>query len=284
MSGFRDLETDISRVIRMANSTAAFVLSFVLLTYLGFWSMALAAKFFKISSVVYYYGIKFILNDKIWTRFNIIFIFASPVVLQLLWAFLSLFLFDKFENRHTIWTLFLIWNYALGIIFASSHFISAVLGFAEYNSPFYHTIAVVFAWFNVPKGFAITALIGASIAMVYLSITTIRPFLRMAFSFTKLNKLSRKRRYYLEIAFAPAIAGWLFCMYYSFPMNFYITALVGLLIFIVQAINIYALNFTQITIDEVLRYQFLQKLSFPLILVTSLILIAIFFIRTGVNF
>lgn len=280
----REKESDIKRLGRIVNSTMAFCISFVLITYIGFWAMALTARIFGINSTVYYYGIKFILNDVDWTRLNIMLIFFSPVFFQTLWGLISLYLFYQTEKRHSIINLVFLWSYKLGIVLGLSHFVSALLGFNEYDSPFYHTLAVVFAWLRIPKTLVIGGLIAAVVLMTYLSITTVRPFLRMSFSFTKVNQNSRKRRFYVELVCIPAIIGSLACIYYTFPYNFYMTVLNTILLLFILSVNLYVLNFTSITIEEIHRFHFIQKTNLPLFLVMSVLLTVIYFIRGGVNF
>lgn len=280
----REKESDVKRLGRIVNSTFAFCLSFVLITYIGFWAMALSARVFGINSTVYYYGIKFILNDVHWSRFNILFIFASPVFFQLLWGLISLYLFYKTEKRHSIINLVFLWSYKLGIVLGLSHFVSALLGFNEYDSPFYHTIAVVVSWLRMPKAIVIVGLIAAVSIMTYLSISTIRPFLRMSFSFTKVNQNSRKRRFYLELVCIPAIVGSFVCTYYTFPYNFYMTVLNAILLLFILCVNLYVLNFTSITIEEIHRFQFIQKINLPLFVILSITLTVIYFVRGGINF
>src|SRR5438046_2005384 len=101
------------RLTRIVNSTACFSLAYILITYLFWFVMGLAGLLLKLDSFVYYYGIKYVMNDRDWSRLKITFIFSSGPLFCLFLGLLCLFLFQRLKDFKSIFNVFLIWTFVI---------------------------------------------------------------------------------------------------------------------------------------------------------------------------
>jgi hypothetical protein len=92
------------------NSTVIFILSYILV-YLFYWlTCMLAASFYGLDSILYYYDLKFNDHSPLWNRLNILVITGLPPFLSLL---LGLFLFQvvfKVKRFAGLQKLFILWT------------------------------------------------------------------------------------------------------------------------------------------------------------------------------
>ena len=206
-----------SRVSRTVNSTVCFSLAYVILTYLLWFVPGLTGLAYKFDSFVYYYGIKFILNGHGWTKLTAASLYASGSVCILALALTAIFLFSRLKEIRSIANLFFLWVFIVGISIFISQVIMAGIGMYHYNSIYYQGLAVSFAWLRIPASVVYTMDVLVIMLLVYIGVNSARPFLIFSFSFSKVNNLERRRRYFFETALVPYILGSLVTIVAIFP-------------------------------------------------------------------
>jgi hypothetical protein len=208
-----------SRASRTLNSTACFSMAYVILTYLLWLTTGLTGMLYKFDSIVYYYGIKFILNDHAWSRQKVAMVYSSGTLIMLILAMLAVFLFRRMKKIRTMLNVFFLWIFIIGISIFMSQFIIAAFGLYHYNSIFYQGLAVSFAWLRIPLSvvYVLNALV--VLFIIYMGVNCARPFLIFSFSFSKVNNLARRRKYFFEIALVPYILGSLITIVAIFPKD-----------------------------------------------------------------
>ena len=209
-----------------------------------------------------------------------VFIYTSCSVETLFLGLFSLFFFDKVKHLKNSISLFLLWVFVVGCSFFSAQLIIASLGHGQYNSPYYQNFAVVFAWLRIPTAVVYFLNIPFAVILVYFAVNTGRPFLALAYSYTKVNKLSRRRRFFLETLIVPFFIGCLVTTLLTFPMNIFVHAIYLGIIAIYLGIGWYALAYIEILKDAVLKYKGLQTLN-PYLLFMLALFIALVVVTWG---
>lgn len=232
--------------------------------------MAVVGKLFKLDANLYYFGIRFLLNGNKWSKLKVSIIYSTYPFFALLFGLLMLFLFDKIKRKPLVLNVFFVWCFVIGTSFFAAQGIIASFGANEFNSPFYQNFAVVYAWWFLPVPFVYAINILFVVLMLYFSINYPKLFLRFSYSFSKVNKSSRRRRYFIETAVVPFILGAIVTSAITFPMNIFIHAIYLLVIGISLLISWVALFYLEILQDEVLKYKVLQKFSFAILFVFAL--------------
>jgi len=272
------------KLARIFNSTVSFSLAYVIITYGGYFSMAVVAKIFKFDANVYYYGIRFLMNGHKWSRLKISFIYSAYPLFALLFGLLMLWIFNRAKKKPALLNVFLLWCFVIGTSIFSAQGIIAAFGANEFNSPFYQNFAVVFAWFFLPPPFVYALNIVFVALILYFSINYPKLFLSFTYSFSKVNKSSRRRRYFIEVAIVPFILGTLVTSAVTFPMNIFVHAVYIMIIGISLLISWVALFYLEVMQDEVLKYKILQKYGFPMLVVLAFVIGFIKFSWRGIFF
>jgi hypothetical protein len=257
-----------NRLARTVNSAACFSIAYVLLTYLYWFVTGLVGRLFSFDSFIYYYGIKFILNNHSWTRLKIIFIYSAGPFFMLYLALLCLFLYSRLKSIKTLLNVFFLWVFIVGISIFLAQFVIAALGIYEYNSLYYQGLAVTFAWLKLPTFLVYLMNVSMFVFMVYFGINSGKRFLVFSFSYSKVNSLVRRRKYFFETAMVPFILGALITIMAVFPKDpsakgvlvllgsthiIYIT-IIGLIL----GIGWLALAYIEISKPELVRYKSFQ--------------------------
>ncbi len=258
-------ETWDSKLFRLVNSTLCFCIAYMIITYSCFFFSGMVAKLFNYQTDVFYHSIKFFLHQKEWKKLSVTIIFSTPVVVMFLFGMLALYLNFKVRKLTNNFNLILIWMFVIGTTMACMQGFIANLGLGEYNSPFYQNLAIVFSWFFIPEALAYLFTIVSVFVFLFFVTRFIRPFLALSYSYSKVNKLSRRRKYFFETAVAPYIIGALITSYVTFPMNMYVHVIyivaIGLALFLAWL----ALFYIDIEQDFVYKYKRLQKIDYFLI-------------------
>jgi len=247
---------------RIFNSTLCFSLAYAIITYGGFFAMSIVGKFFRFDANLYYFGIRFLLNGHKWSKFKVSVIYSTYPVFALLFGLAMLYVFDRTKRKPAVANVFLLWAFVIGTSFFTAQGIIASLGANEFNSPFYQNFAVVNAWWFLPVPLVYATNIFFAALLLYFSINYPKLFLSFSYSFSKVNKSSRRRRYFLETAVVPFILGAAVTTAITFPMNIFIHGVYLLVIGVSLLISWVALFYLEIMKDDVLKYKTLQKLSF----------------------
>lgn len=208
-----------SRISRTINSTACYTLAYILLTYLLWFVTGIAGRLYKFDSFIYYYGIKFILNGHAWSTLKVAVVYSSGPVVVLALAMLSLFLFNRMKDIRTLLNVFFLWVFITGTGIFVSEVIIADLGYRNYSSIFYQGLAVSFSWLRMPSFVLYLLNVLAVISIIFTGTNSARPFLAFSFSYSKVNNLKRRRKYFFETVITPYIAGSLLTIVAVFPKD-----------------------------------------------------------------
>jgi hypothetical protein len=151
MSMGRSHEKWFERMFRVINSTVCFSLAYIFITFSSWFVMGLAGLLIRFDSFIYYYGIKYIHNDRDWTKLKVSFIFSSASLYCLGLGLFCWFLFRRLKNFKMLFNIFLVWVFIIGTTMFCSQALIAILGANKYASPFYQNWAVVYAWWHLPS-------------------------------------------------------------------------------------------------------------------------------------
>ena len=258
------------KLARIFNSTICFSLAYSVITFGGYLAMALVGKVFKYDANIYYFGIRFFLNGHKWSNLKITLIYSTYPLFALFFGLLMLYIFDRVKKKPAILNVFLVWCFVIGTAIFASQGIIASLGANEFNSPFYQNFAVVYAWWFLPVPFVYAMNIVFFALMLYFSINYPKLFLRFSYSFSKVNKSSRRRVYFIETAIVPFVLGAIATTAITFPMNIFVHAVYLMAIGVSLMLSWIALFYLEVQQDEVLKYKVLQKFGFVMLFALAL--------------
>ena len=278
MSGHSSSEKWHSRLSRVINSTICFSLAYIVITYLFWITMGMMGKVFRFDSFVYYYGIKYILNDRDWTKLSITFLYSSGPFFCLTFGLLCFFTFHKLKGIKVLFNVFLLWGFIIGTSIFTAQSLIASLGAGDYLSPFYQNFSVVYSWWHIPVPVVYMFNIPFLFLFALFAVNYAKPFQLLAFSYLKVNTESRRKRYYLETVMAPFILGAGITTAITFPMNIFVHAIYIMTIAAGLLIGWISLSYIETPRESILKYPTLQSIN-PFFL--FLLLVLIFFVYTG---
>ena len=267
----------------MANSAMAFCIAYIAVTALFFLATALMGKVFGFEATVFYYGVKFSNAMDKWGRLNITLIYSIGVLVTLFAGIFSAYLFYKLKKRNLVLNLVFVWGMIISGSIISAQGLIMIMGAEEYNSPFYQNLAVVAAWLRIPSLLSNVLAFPFFIFGAFLTLYYSRPFLTMAYSFHKVNKTSRKIKFFVETSLIPFLPGAVIVLLTTFPHNMWVTIVYIAFIGFSLLLSIVALRLQMIKTDEMLRYENLQKINFPLIVILGLMLTFIYLTWQGLH-
>ncbi len=280
----RGREVWYSKLFRIFNSAICFSIAYIAITQLYWVSMALVAKLFKFDSFIYYYGIKFMLNDQSWNHRNISLIYGTGPVFALMAGLLCLLFFYKLKRIPSLLNVLFLWGFVIGTGIFSTQALIASLGMNNYDSDFYQNLAVVFTWLKIPAFLVYLLNIPFAFMLIYFAANSGKPFLSLSFSYGKVNKLSRKRRYFFETVIVPFLLGGLITTVLTFPMNLSIHLLYLAVIAVQLLIAWYMLVHIEVLKEDVLRLKSLQVLNPFLVFFLVLAIITVLVTWKGLYF
>jgi hypothetical protein len=271
------------RLTRIVNSTVCFSLAYILITY-SFWlSMGFTGLLFRFDSFVYYHGIKFILNDRDWTKLKITAIFSSGPLLCLGLGLLCFFLFEKLKNLKSTLNLFLLWVFVIGTSLFTSQAVIAALAANKYASHFYQNFAVVYAWWHLPSSVVYLLAMPFLFLFLFFSVNYAKPFVTTAFSYSKVNTESRRKMYFLEMVIIPFILGAGITAGVTFPMNIKLHGVYMAVLGMSLVIGWISLKYNKVSKEEMLKYPSLQTLNPVFMFLLSLAIFFVFIGWKGIN-
>lgn len=261
-----------SKLFRILNSSICFSLAYTLITYGGYFAMGIVGKVFEFDANIYYYGVRFILNNQKWTKFKITFIFTTYPLFALIFGLLMLYIFNKGREVKTVLNLFFVWCFVIGASIFTCQGLVASMGANEFNSPFYQHFAVVFAWWFLPQPFVYMLNLPFIALFLYFTIHYPKMFLRFSYSYSKVNKVSRRRKYFIEIAVVPFIIGAVATTILTFPMNIFMHFIYLMFMALSLILGWVALHYLEVMRDDVLRYKSLQQFNYFLLVAIVLVM------------
>lgn len=287
MDQSKNTEQWYSKLFRVFNSAVCFSLAYLLLTYAFWFATGFASRIYKFDAKVYYYGIKFILNNHSWTATKVTLIYLAGPVFCLIAGLIARVAFRESKKEKTMISVFLLWLSIIGSCIFVAQGIVAILGAYQYQSSYYHGLAVVLSWWRVPM--FVIYLIGAGCIalLIYFAINYARPFLLFSYSYSKVNKLSRRRKYFFETAMAPFVLGAfitsLVTMTMSLPYNVNMPVHVIYLSVIAFALIVawYALSYIEVLKGDISRFKSLQQPNLVFVIFLGAVWVFIYFSFRG---
>jgi hypothetical protein len=261
-----------SKVSRVVNSVLAFCIAYMIVIGIFYLSTGLMGKIMGFDSTVYYYAAKINQDLVEWNLKNVVIIFSTGFLSVILTGVLSFVIFQNIKSKPFVINMILIWATVISSSIIAAHGLILVLGFTYYNSPFYISITIVFAWLRIPEPLTYFIALGLLVFGAFTALFFNRPFLQLSYSYSKVNKRSRRLKYLFETAFIPYLIGSVVLVFVTFPYNIWVTLIylgyVGITLFV-------ALTFSKnvnVEIDEIVRYKNLQSVNFFLVLFFFLLL------------
>ena len=175
-------------------STAYYIIAFLIIYIVYQVVTILVASYSHISGIWYYYQLKFPLNSPLYTRANLILIFASGPLVSLLLALASLKMFFVKKNFFKRFRLFFLWGFICGV---NMFFGAYIVGFIT-RTEFIYTSEWLFLSnvFDIEEiiftliSFGMLIVIGRIVTPLFLvssgSVTLIKPEFRLYFILSQL--------------------------------------------------------------------------------------------------
>jgi hypothetical protein len=191
---------------------------------------------------------------------------------------LFFYLFIQFKARVNLANLVFLW----GAVIAFSVFAAqGVLPCLEPGERLacYTNLTVVYTWLSVPMAIVYILSFFFVAFLAFFGIYASKHFLAFSYSFSKVSKTDRKRKYYFETVIVPYLLGCLVLLTFTkwtYPaINFKVVNMVYMTcIAFSLAISFLVININDMKSEEVLRYKSLQKTSPVLFMVFILLLLA----------
>lgn len=275
-----------SKFARIANSAMAFVIAYMLILFLFNIVTALMGKIFGFDSNISYAGVKFDIGRHKWDTVNVSLVWSIGTLFTGFLGGFFFYLYSQFKASVNLANLILLWGSVIAFSIVAAQ---GILPCVEPGKRLatYTNLTVVFAWLAIPHWLLFFIAFIFILFLAFCSIYTSKPFLALSYTFSKVNKTNRKRKYFLETAVLPyLLASFIILVYHQFSypaINFYVLntlylQCVGLSI----AISFLLINISDIKTEEVLRYKTLQTISPALFI--FFILLLIFFTATNKGF
>ena len=274
-----------SKLFRMLNSAICFSVAYILFTYAFWFATGFAGRLFKFDAFVYYYGIKFLLNNHSWDSGKVTLIYMTGPVFCLVLGLVCLFFYKKMESNKTMLNVFLVWAFVIGTGIFVGQGVVAVLGTYNYQSDYYQGLSVVYSWWKLPVFMIYVLNIPLLLLFLYFAINYARPFLLFAYSYAKVNKLSRRRKYFFETAIVPFVLGAVFTgmvtvtmdlpVHVNIPMHIIYMCVMGAALVLAW----FSISYVEVLKKDITRFKSFQtpNLAFAVLLGIVLVLVYISF-------
>jgi hypothetical protein len=250
--------------------------------------MGLAGRLYKFDAFVYYYGIKFILNSHNWDKIKIATVYSAGPISSLVLGIISMYFYSSSKNSNSLIKVFMLWGFIIGTSMFVAQGVVAALGAYNYHGYFYHNFAVVFSWWHLKPTTIYLINIPLFLMLTYFSINSLRPFLLFSYSYSKINRVSKRRKYFIETAIVPFLMGALITSLITTSLK--VPATINMpvhginlgVIAISLGISWYALTYIEILKDEIIRFKAFQDLNLTYIFLFAVVWMVIFVTIRGV--
>lgn len=280
-------EKNSSKAGRILNSAMAFVIAYLSIIILFYLFTALVGRAFGFDPQIYVYGIKFIVGRHRWATGNAFVIWSSGTVFIILVGRLCSFLHDMLSERLILFNLVALWGSIIAYALAAAQTLLPILtaGYDE-TSPFYTNLAIAFNFAGIPVWLLYVISLIAMLLLLAGTSRAGRTFLAFSYSFSKVNRRSRRRKYFVETALLPfAIGGVIILIFFHETYQFYNFDLQNLLymgvILLVLLLLLLLSGMSEVGQDDVLRYKNLQQLNAALFVVMMVMLIFMVVLNQG---
>ncbi|MCW3128459.1 MAG: hypothetical protein JWO03_4117 [Bacteroidetes bacterium] len=256
----------------------AFVIAYLIIMFFFYFSTAMMGKLFGFDAQVYYYGVKFQLGRHKWTTANVFWIWSFGTLFTVLLGAICTYLYNYFKEKVALGNLIAVWGAVIAFSIAAAQGLLPVLDSGNDHSPFYTNLSIVFNYWALPIPVLYIICIVFLILLAFVSTNISRSFLSFSYSFSKVNKRERKRKYYFETVIIPYIlASGLLLLFFQETYRFigfdmqnlvYLVVIGAALVF-----SMFIINISDIKSDDVLRYKNLQQLSAALFVIMMILLV-----------
>ncbi|MBS1592845.1 MAG: hypothetical protein JST90_00870 [Bacteroidetes bacterium] len=280
-------EKNSSKVGRALNSGMAFIIAYLTVIVLFYLFTAVVGRMFGFDPQLYVYGIRFIVGRHRWSTGNAIVIWSSGTLFLLLLGRICMALYRTFSERLILFNLVALWASIIAYALAAAQTLFPILADYDETSHFYTNLAIAFNFAGVPV-WALYVICLVSLVWLATGVSQIaRLFLAFSYSFSKVNRRSRRRKYFVETALLPFVIGstiilFFFHQTYQFD-NFDLQNLVYTgVILLVLLLALLLAGMTEIGQDDVMRYKNLQQLNAVLFVVMMVMLIGMVVLSHGI--
>ena len=264
----------------------SFVIAYMVVLFLFSLSTAFMGKLFGFDSNISYAGVRFDIGRHKWDLLSVSIVWSFGTFFIAIVGGLFFYLFSELRSRLYLANLAFVWG---AVICFSIVVAQGILPCIEPGERLacYTNLTVVFAWLSIPLPLVYILSLFFVMFLIFFSIYTSKPFLSFSYTFSKVNRTSRKRKYFVETVIVPYILGCIVILVYTnytYPSaNFYILNQIYLIcIGLSLAISFLVININDMKTEEVLRYKNLQSISPALFIIFALLLI--FFTATNKGF
>jgi hypothetical protein len=276
----------VSKLARILNSTMAFVIAYMFIIFLFSLATAMIGKLFGFDSNISFAGVKFDLGRHKWDRLNVLVIWSFGTIFTGLLGGLLFYLFSQFKSRINLANLVFLWGSVIAFSIVAAQSVLPCLEPGE-QLACYTNLTVVFTWLSIPLAILYVLSFFFVLFLAFFSIYASKPFLAFSYSFSKVSKTDRKRKYYFETVIIPYLLGCavlLIFTYFTYPsINFKTINIVYMACIAVSlAVSFLVININDMKSEEVLRYKNLQSIN-PVLFILFVLLL-IFFTTTNRGF
>ena len=264
----------------------AFIIAYLLIMFLFSVTTGLIGKLFGFDPNISITGVKFDLGSHKWDRLSVFVVYSFGAFFTLGLGVLFYYAFSQFKSKINLANLVFLWGAVIAFSIVAAQGLLPCLEPDEQKAC-YTNLTVVFAWFSFPLFILYLLCFFFFAFLVLFSIYTSKPFLSLSYSFSKVSKTDRKRKFYFETVIIPYVVSCTLIqmyMHYTYPVeNFRVLNLIYMVcIGISLSVSFLVININDIRSEEVLRYKNLQTVS-PVLFILF-ILMLIFFTTTNKGF
>jgi hypothetical protein len=275
-----------SKSARVLNSAMSFAIAYILIMFMFAIATALMGKLFGFDSYISLTGVKFEIGRHKYDAWNVFLIWSFGTFTTALIGIFCSYIFYQLREKLYLGNMVFLWGAVISYSIIAAQGILPCIQPGDYYSPYYSNLSVVFAWLSVPIPLLYIISLAFIAFLVFFSIYTSKPFLSFSYSFSKVNKTDRKRKYFFETVFVPYIAAAFillsyFHITYQSMSFFYVNLVYILCIGLSIIVSFLVININDMKVEEVLRYKNLQKLSPALFIVFMVILLFFVVIKQG---
>ena len=266
-----------SKLARVLNSAISFVIAYMIIIFLFSIVTAFVGKLFGFDANISYAGLKFELGRHKWNAFNITVIWSFGTIFTALLGGFFFYVFSEFKSRTHLANLVFLWAAVIAISIVAAQGILPCMEPGE-RLACYTNLTVVYNWLSIPLPVAYILAAVFVTFLVFFSIYTSKAFLAFSYTFSKVNKAARKRKYFFETVLLPyLLGGWVILAFnhYTYPsVNFFVINVIYLAtIGVSLAISFLVTNINDVKSEEVMRYKTLQTVSSTLFMIFVMLLI-----------
>jgi hypothetical protein len=267
-----------SKLFRVVNSAICSALAYLSVLFTCGATKSFTESLFQIKSNLMFYESFPVANEPdVWYLKNILIIFSSGILASVILGLLGLFLFHRLKEFNIPIVMYFLWLYVWAIAMFCAQGLLALLGLEEYYSPYFNNFVVALAWLRFPKILAYVLVPLSLAALTFLCFFSTRPFISVSYSYGKVNKLQKRRKFFFETAMVPFAISAMFVTALIFPEPFTYTNLIYVgYAALAMIISWYLLFYVDVDREGIFRNEALQKFNLFIVIMFALAIGAIY--------